>query len=148
MRITLLLLTSWLTLSATPRVVNWMEFPSHPSSPTQQFYLELEFHNPSVWVSSWGTINAEGRIDITTTSDLNAIVIQALYTAGHAFTTTNESSGHTIDAITIFIDGEEVVDFGDPRKVEFEYSKNLSDWKTVTVPVDAGNYFLRIKNND
>ena len=42
-------LTPILILSANPRVVNWMEFPSHPSSSYKQFYLELEFHNPSIW---------------------------------------------------------------------------------------------------
>ena len=63
-----------------------MEFPSHPSSPHKQFYLELEFHNPSIWVSDWGTISEDGRIDITTTSDPDAFVIQALYSAGYAYT--------------------------------------------------------------
>jgi hypothetical protein len=124
-----------------------MGFPSHPSSPHKQFYLELEFNNPSIWVSDWGTINEDGRIDITTTSDPDAIVIQALYTVGYAYTT-NMYSNYEIENLSIFIDGNELADFVNNRKVEFEYSKNLSDWQTVTVPVDAGNYFLRIKNND
>ena len=141
----LLFLTPILILSANPRVVNWMEFPSHPSSPHKQFYLELEFHNPSIWVSDWGTINEGGRIDITTTSNPDAFVIQALYSAGYAYTTdTNNLFG--IENLTIFIDGTELVDFGTAETVEFEYSKNLSDWQSVTVPVDTGNYFLRIKN--
>lgn len=124
-----------------------MEFPSHPSSPYKQFYLELEFHNPSIWVSDWGTINSDGRIDITTTNDPDAIVIQALYTAGFAYTVDMDSS-FGIENLSIFIDDTELVDFGNSRKVEFEYSKNLNDWQTVTVPVDTGNYFLRIKNTD
>jgi hypothetical protein len=124
-----------------------MGFPSHPSSPHKQFYLELEFNNPSIWVSDWGTINEDGRIDITTTSDPDAIVIQALYTVGYAYTT-NMYSNYEIENLSIFIDGNELADFENNRKVEFEYSKNLSDWQTVTVPVDTGNYFLRIKNND
>jgi hypothetical protein len=124
-----------------------MEFPSHPSSPHKQFYLELEFNNPSIWVSDWGTINEDGRIDVTTTSDPDAIVIQSLYTAGYAYTTAMDSN-YEIENLSIFIDGNELADFENNRKVEFEYSKNLSDWQTVTVPVDTGNYFLRIKNND
>tara|TARA_B100001778_G_C18537061_1_gene606421 strand:- start:205 stop:579 length:375 start_codon:yes stop_codon:yes gene_type:complete len=124
-----------------------MDLPSHPSSPHKQFYLELEFHNPSIWVSDWGMINEDGRIDVTTTSDPNAIVIQALYTAGYAYTRTMDSN-FEIENLSIFIDGNELADFENKKKVEFEYSKNLSDWKTVTVPVDTGNYFLRIKNND
>lgn len=147
MQYILLFLTSALILTANPRVVNWMEFPSHPSSPYKQFYLELEFHNPSIWVSDWGTINSDGRIDITTTNDPDAIVIQALYTAGFAYTVDMDSS-FGIENLSIFIDDTELVDFGNSRKVEFEYSKNLNDWQTVTVPVDTGNYFLRIKNTD
>lgn len=147
MKYLLLLLAPLLTLTANPRVVNWMKFPSHPSSPHKQFYLELEFHNPSVWVSDWGTINEEGRIDITTTSDPNAIVIQALYTAGYGYTAEMDSP-FGIENLSIFIDGTEFVDFENKRKVEFEYSKNLNDWQTVTVPVDTGNYFLRIKDSD
>jgi hypothetical protein len=57
-------------------------------------------------------------------------------------------SNYEIENLSIFIDGNELADFENNRKVEFEYSKNLSDWQTVTVPVDTGNYFLRIKNND
>ena len=53
-----------------------------------------------------------------------------------------------IETLSLFVNGEELVDFGDEGKVEFEYSRNLSDWKTVTVPVDTGSYFLRIKSND
>lgn len=147
MKYLLLFLIPSLVLIASPRVVNWMEFPSHPSSPHKQFYLELEFNNPSIWVSDWGKINEDGRIDVTTTSDPDAIVIQALYTAGYAYTTTMDSN-YEIENLSIFIDGNELADFENNRKVEFEYSKNLSDWQTVTVPVDTGNYFLRIKNND
>lgn len=147
MKYLLLFLIPSLVLIASPRVVNWMEFPSHPSSPHKQFYLELEFNNPSIWVSDWGTINEDGRIDVTTTSDPDAIVIQALYTAGYAYTTAMDSN-YEIENLSIFIDGNELADFENNRKVEFEYSKNLSDWQTVTVPVDTGNYFLRIKNND
>ena len=143
----LLILTSALILTANPRVVNWMEFPLHPSSPNKQFYLELEFQNPSIWVSDWGTISEDGRIEITTTSDLDAIVIQALYTAGYAYTADMDTP-FGIENLSIFIDGTELVDFVNNRKVEFEYSKNLSDWQSVTVPVDTGNYFLRIKNTD
>ncbi|MFL2848433.1 MAG: hypothetical protein ACJZ9B_05640 [Coraliomargaritaceae bacterium] len=147
MKYLLLFLISSLAIIASPRVVNWMEFPSHPSSPHKQFYLELEFHNPSIWVSDWGTINEDGRIDITTTSDPNAIVIQALYNAGYAYTSAMDAN-FGIGNLSIFIDGIELVDFENSRKVEFEYSKNLNEWKTVTVPVDSGNYFLRIKNSD
>lgn len=147
MKYLLLFLIPSLVLIASPRVVNWMEFPSHPSSPHKQFYLELEFNNPSIWVSDWGTINEDGRIDVTTTSDPDAIVIQALYTAGYAYTSVMDSN-YEIENLSIFIDGNELADFENNRKVEFEYSKNLSDWQTVTVPVDTGNYFLRIKNND
>ncbi len=147
MKYTLLLLYSTLSLTATQRIVNWMELPSHISSPHKQFYLELEFHNPSVWVSDWGVINPDGRINITTTSDPNAIVTQVLYTAGYAYTT-DMNSTHNIETLSIFLNGEKLVDFEDNAKVEFEYSRNLSDWKTVTVPVNTGNYFLRIKNND
>ena len=147
MKYLLLFLISSLVIIASPRVVNWMEFPSHPSSPHKQFYLELEFHNPSIWVSDWGTINEDGRIDITTTSDPNAIVIQALYTAGYAYTSVMVAN-FGIENLSIFIDGIKLVDFESSRKVEFEYSKNLNEWKTVTVPVDSGNYFLRIKNSD
>ena len=124
-----------------------MEFPSHPSSPHKQFYLELEFYNPSIWVSDWGTINEDGRIDIITTSNPDAIVIQALYTAGYAYTTAMDAN-FGIENLSIFIDGRELVNFESSIKVEFEYSKNLNDWQTVTVPVDTGNYFLRIKNSD
>ena len=124
-----------------------MEFPSHPSSPHKQFYLELEFHNPSIWVSDWGTISEGGRIDITTTSDPDAFVIQALYSAGYAYTT-DMNTPFGIENLSIFIDGTELVDFGTAETVEFEYSKNLSDWQSVTVPVDTGNYFLRIKNTE
>ena len=124
-----------------------MEFPSHPSSPHKQFYLEIEFHNPSIWVSDWGSISEDGRIDITTTSDPNAIVIQATYTAGYAYTADMETP-FGIENLSIFIDGDELVDFSISEKVEFEYSKNLSEWKIVTVPVDTGNYFLRIKSTD
>ena len=53
-----------------------------------------------------------------------------------------------IENLTIFIDGTELVDFRTAETVKFEYSKNLSDWQSVTVPVDTGNYFLRIKNTD
>ena len=141
----LLFFTPILILLANPRVVNLMEFPSHPYSSHKQFYLELEFHNPSIWVSDWGDISEDGRINITTTSDPNAFVIQALYTAGYAYTIDmNTLLG--IENLTIFIDGIELVDFGTAEKVEFEYSKNLIDWQSVTVPVDTGNYFLRIKN--
>ena len=145
MHYVLLFLSPLLILTANPRVVNWMEFPSHPSSPHKQFYLELEFHNPSIWVSDWGTISESGRIDITTTSDPDAIVIQALYSAGYAYTT-DMNALFGIENLTIFIDGTELVDFGTAETVEFEYSKNLSDWQSVTIPVDTGNYFLRIKN--
>lgn len=147
MKYTLILLLSVISAFASPRIVNWMELPSHSFSPHKQFYLELEFHNPSVWVSSWGDIDLQGRIDITTTSDQNAIVIQALYTAGYAYTVDMESN-FDIETISIFVNGVELVDFGDKGKVEFEYSRNLSDWKTITVPVDTGSYFLRIKNNN
>ena len=140
-----LFFTPILILIANPRVVNWMELPSHPSNPYKQFYLELEFHNPSLWVSDWGTISEDGRIDITTTSDPDAIVIQALYTSGYAYTVSNNAT-HEIENISIFIDGIELVDFVTAEKVEFEYSKNLSEWQSVTVPVDTGNYFLRIKS--
>ena len=141
----LLFLTPILILSANPRVVNWMEFPSHPSSPQKQFYLELEFHNPSIWVSDWGTISEDGRIDITTTSDPDAFVIQALYSAGYAYTADMDTP-FGVENLSIFIDGTELVDFRTAETVEFEYSKNLSDWQSVTVPVDTGNYFLRIKS--
>ena len=147
MKYFILLLISVLSITATQRVVNWMKLPSHSSSPHKQFYLELEFHNPSLWVSDWGDIDSQGRIDITTTSDPNAIVIQALYTAGYAYTVEMDST-FDIETLSIFVNGEELVDFGDKGKVEFEYSRNLSDWKTVTVPVDTGSYFLRIKNNN
>ena len=147
MQYLLLFLTPILILSANPRVVNLMEFPSHPSSPHKQFYLELEFHNPSIWVSNWGSISEDGRIDITTTSDPDAIVIQATYTAGYAYTADMETP-FGIENLSIFIDGNQLVDFLTTETVEFEYSKNLSDWKSVTVPVDSGNYFLRIKNTD
>ena len=143
----LLFLTPILILSANPKVVNWMEFPSHPSSPQKQFYLELEFHNPSIWVSDWGTISEDGRIDITTTSDPDAFVIQALYSAGYAYTADMDTP-FGVENLSIFIDGTELVDFGTAEKVEFEYSKNLSDWQSVTVPVDTGNYFLRIKSTE
>ena len=143
----LLFLSSILILSANPRVVNWMEFPSHPSSPHKQFYLELEFHNPSIWVSDWGMISEDGRIDITTTSDPDAIVIQALYSAGYAYIADMDTP-FGIENLSIFIDGTELVDFGTAEIVEFEYSKNLSDWQSVTVPVDTGNYFLRIKSTE
>ena len=143
----LLFLTPILILSANPRVVNWMEFPSHPSSPEKQFYLELEFHNPSIWVSDWGTISEDGRIDITTTSDPDAFVIQVLYSAGYAYTADIDTP-FGIENLSIFIDGTELVDFGTAETVEFEYSKNLSDWQSVTVPVDTGNYFLRIKSTE
>ena len=147
MKYFILLLISVLSITATQRVVNWMKLPSHSSSPHKQFYLELEFHNPSVWVSDWGAINPDGRIDITTTNDPNAIVIQALYTAGYAYTVEMDST-FDIETLSIFVNGDELVDFQDNGKVEFEYSRNLSDWKTVTVPVDTGSYFLRIKSND
>ena len=124
-----------------------MEFPSHPFSPHKQFYLELEFHNPSIWVTNWGTISEDGRIEITTTNDPDAIVIQALYTAGHAYTSDMDSS-FGIENISTFIDNKELVNFVNADTIEFEYSKNLSDWQSVTVPVDTGNYFLRIKSND
>ena len=143
----LLFLTPILILSANPRVVNWMEFSSHPSSPLKQFYLELEFHNPSIWVSDWGTISEDGRIDITTTSDPDAIVIQALYSAGYAYTADMDTP-FGIENLSIFIDGTELIDFGTAETVEFEYSNNLSDWQSVTVPVDTGNYFLRIKSTE
>ena len=143
----LLFLTPILIISANHRLVNCMEFPSHPSSPHKQFYLEIEFHNPSIWVSDWGSISEDGRIDITTTSDPNAIVIQATYTAGYAYTADMETP-FGIENLSIFIDGDELVDFSTSEKVEFEYSKNLSEWKIVTVPVDTGNYFLRIKSTD
>ena len=143
----LLFLTSILILNANPRVVCWMEFPSHHFSPHKQFYLELEFHNPSIWVSDWGEISNEGRIDITTTTDLDAIVIQALYTAGYAYTADmNTSFG--IENISIYIDGNKLVDFATTETIEFEYSKNLSNWQSVSIPVDNGNYFLRIKSSD
>ena len=143
----LLFFTPILILLANPRVVNLMEFPSHPSSPHKQFHLELEFHNPSIWVSDWGMISEDGRIDITTTSDPDAIVVQALYSAGYAYIADMDTS-FGIRNLSIFIDGTELVDFGTAETVEFEYSKNLSDWQSVTVPVDMGNYFLRIKNTD
>ena len=135
-----------LAATANQRVVNWMKLPSHPSSSHKQFYLELEFHNPSVWVSDWGEIDSQGRIDITTTNDPNAIVIQALYTAGYAYTVEMDST-FDIETLSIFVNGAELVDFNKRGKIEFEYSRNLIDWKTVTVPVDTGSYFLRIKNN-
>ena len=124
-----------------------MEFPSHPSSPYKQFYLELEFHNPSIWVFDWGTIGEDGRIDITTTNDPDIIVIQALYTAGNAYTA-DMATPFGIENLSIFIDGTELIDFTTAKTIEFEYSKNLSDWKNVTIPVDTGNYFLRIKSTD
>ena len=147
MKYTLIFLLSAIGAFATPRIVNWMELPYHSASPHKQFYLELEFHNPSLWVSDWGDIDSQGRIDITTTSDPNAIVIQALYTAGYAYTVEMDST-FDIETLSLFVNGEELVDFGDEGKVEFEYSRNLSDWKTVTVPVNTGSYFLRIKNNN
>ena len=64
MKYFLFILTSALSITASQRVVNWMKFPSHHSSPNKQFYLELEFNNPSVWVSNWGDIDSQGRIDI------------------------------------------------------------------------------------
>ena len=146
MRYLLLFLTSALILTANPRVINLMEFPYHPSSTHKQFYLELEFHNPSIWVSDWGTISENGRIEITTINDPDAIVIQALYTAGYAYTVDMDNS-FSIENLSIFIDGTELINFANNRKVEFEYSKNLSDWQSVTIPVDTGNYFLRIKSN-
>ena len=121
-----------------------MELPYHHLSPSKQFYLELEFNNPSVWVSNWGEIDSQGHIDITTTSDPNAIVIQVLYTAGHAYTIDTDSI-FDLNTISIFVDGVELVDFNNLTKVEFEYSKDLSNWNTVTIPVDTGSYFLRIK---
>ena len=124
-----------------------MELPSHPYSPHKQFYLELEFHNPSIWVSDWGTISESGRIDITTTSDTDAFFIQALYSAGYAYTADMDTL-FGIENLSIFIDGNELVDFATDETIEFEYSKNLSDWQSVTVPVDAGNYFLRIKSTE
>ena len=144
MRYFLILLSSALSVAASQRVVNWMELPYHHLSPSKQFYLELELHNPSVWVSDWGEIDSQGRIDITTTSDPNAIVIQVLYTAGHAYTV-NMDSIFDLNTISIFVDGIELADFNSPSKIEFEYSKDLNDWNTMTVPVDAGSYFLRIK---
>ena len=143
----LLFLTPILILSANPRVVNWMEFPSHPSSTQKQFYLELEFHNPSIWVSDWGTISEDGRIDIATMSDPDTFVIQALYSAGYAYTADMDTP-FGIENLSIFIDGTELVNFRTAETVEFEYSKNLSDWQSVTVPVDTGNYFLRIKSTE
>ena len=143
----LLFFTPILILSANPRVVNWMELPSHTSSPHKQFYLELEFHNPSIWVSDWGMINEGGHINITTTSDPDAFVIQALYKAGHAYTT-DMSSSLGIENISVFIDGNELVDFENTKSIEFEYSQNLVDWHSFTVPVDRGNYFVRIKRNE
>ena len=145
MKYLLLLLTSVLSIAASQRVINWMKFPSHHSSPSKQFYLELEFNNPSVWVSNWGDIDSQGRIDITTTSNPNAIVIQALYTAGHAYTI-DMNSIFDLNTISVFIDGVELVDFNNHSKMQFEYSKDLNNWNTVTVPVDTGNYFLRIKS--
>ena len=145
MRYFLLLLSMTLCVAASQRVVNWMELPSHHLSPIKQFYLELEFHNPSVWVSDWGEIDSQGRIDITTTSDPSAIVIQVLYTAGHAYTVDMDSIFDS-NTISIFVDGVELVDFNNPNKIEFEYSKDLNNWNTVTVPVDTGSYFLRIKD--
>ena len=145
MRYFLLLLSMTLYVAASQRVVNWMELPSHHLSPIKQFYLELEFHNPSVWVSDWGEIDSQGRIDITTTSDPSAIVIQVLYTAGYAYTVDMDSIFDS-NTISIFVDGVELVDFNNPNKIEFEYSKDLNNWNTVTVPVDTGSYFLRIKD--
>ena len=145
MRYFLLLLSMTLCVAASQRVVNWMELPSHHLSPIKQFYLELEFHNPSVWVSDWGEIDSQGRIDITTTSDPSAIVIQVLYTAGYAYTVDMDSIFDS-NTISIFVDGVELVDFNNPNKIEFEYSKDLNNWNTVTVPVDTGSYFLRIKD--
>lgn len=143
----ILFLTPVLILTASPRVVNWMEFPSHPSSPHKQFYIELEFHNPSTWVSDWGMISDDGQINITTVTDPNLIVIQSLYTAGYAYTADMDTS-FGIENLSIFIDGDELVDFVTAETVEFEYSKNLSDWQSFTVPVDTGNYFFRIKSTD
>ena len=145
MRFLFLLLTSVLSISASQRVVNWMELPYHHSSPSKQFYLELEFHNPSVWVSNWGEVDSQGRINITTTSDPNAIAIQVLYTAGHAYTV-DVNSIFELNTITIFVDDVELVDFNKQSKIEFEYSKDLNDWNTMTVPIDTGSYFLRIKD--
>ena len=145
MRYFLLLLSMTLCVAASQRVVNWMELPSHHLSPIKQFYLELEFHNPSVWVSDWGEIDSQGRIDITTTSDPSSIVIQVLYTAGYAYTVDMDSIFDS-NTISIFVDGVELVDFNNPNKIEFEYSKDLNNWNTVTVPVDTGSYFLRIKD--
>lgn len=145
MRYFLILLSLTLSVAASQRVVNWMELPSHHLSPIKQFYLELEFHNPSIWVSDWGEIDSQGRIDITTTSDPNAIVIQVLYTAGYAYTIDMDSIFDS-NTISIFVDGVELVDFNNTNKIEFEYSQDLNNWNTVTVPVDTGSYFLRIKD--
>ena len=147
MKYFLLLLMSALSIAASPRVVNWMQLPFHHLSPSKQFYLELEFNNPSVWVSDWGEIDSQGRIDITTISDPNAIVIQVLYTAGYAYTIDMDSI-FDLNTISIFVDGVELVDFNNRSKIEFEYSKDLNDWNTVIVPVDTGSYFLRIKGKD
>ena len=147
MRYILLFLISVLILKATPRVVNWMELPSHAFSPQKQFYLELEFHNPSIWVSDWGTISEDGHINITTTNNPDAFVIQALYTAGYAYTADMDST-FGIENLSIFIDNNELINFATAETIEFEYSNDLSDWQSVTIPVDTGNYFLRIKSTD
>ena len=145
MRYFLILLSSALSVAASQRVVNWMELPYHHLSPSKQFYLELELHNPSVWVSDWGEIDSQGRIDITTSSDPSAVVIQVLYTAGYAYTIDMDSIFDS-NTISIFVDGVELVDFNNLGKVVFEYSKDLNNWNTVTIPVDTGSYFLRIKS--
>ena len=143
MRFTILFFTLLTSLTASPRVINWMQFPFHPSSPSKQFYLELEFHNPSIWVSDWGSIASDGSIHITTTSDPDAIVTQVLYTAGRAYTAPIHTS---IESISIFINGVALADFQTQNKVEFEYSNDLNSWQKMTVPVDSGAYFIRIKN--
>ena len=144
-KILLLMLLSTSCLLASPNVVNWMQFPFHANSPEKQVYLELEFNNPSVWVSDWGTVDENGRIDISTTNDTEAIVPQVLYNAGHAYTISMQTN---FENISIFVDGIEIVNLTNQKSVEFEYSRDLNNWQKMTLPIDSGNYFIRVNAID
>ena len=128
-------------LQALPNVVNWMQFPFHANSPSKQFYLELEFHNPSVWVSDWGSVDENGRINIITQNNPEAIVPQVLYNAGHAYTVGIEIN---LENISIFVDGVEIINLTNQKNVEFEYSRDLNKWQKMTLPIKPRNYFIRI----
>jgi hypothetical protein len=122
-----------------------MQFPAHANSPEKQFYLELEFHSPSVWVSDWGSVDENGRIDIYTSNDTEAIVPQVLYNAGHAYTVSMQTD---FENISIFVDGIEIVNLTNQKNVEFEYSRDLNSWQKMTIPIDSGNYFIRVNGID